>query len=375
MALTQPQLWVARNLQHARTAAASGVTTHASLHWRTRTAALSLTAVAQFPWNASLTPSDFYAAYAAAAFGAPAGPALGALLTRWDGAALPRPVHCDPGCIRPSLPACQGSSMAAYEALVGQWEAARPSVAASGSAAALERYEYWGAQWDALRGSARVSCAWGRYEAALAGIAAMPAGSPEQRVRAVEQGFPAFAALAGNVSALMWASARAVGSYGDLGVLLQLYSSANASAGGGALGVLEGYAGGAACGAPCAAPGGSDPSAPPLLRVLTARSMLQKGEPLNLRAHLVGGCSSSSSSSSSGSSCVALVAPLGSGGEWGAVPLAAEGGEGKAVYAASIAVAPSSWDSGLQWVINCTCAGQTLLYPPAAEPPQTVIFF
>jgi len=378
MDLTAVQQWVGRNLAHAARALELGVTGHASLQWRTRTVAPALTAVARFPFNTSLTPYDFLMGYAAAAFGGGApGAALGALMVQVDSAAMPRPVKCDPGCLTPNPSLCGSEAERAYE-FVGQWEAQRGGVEAGGDPSALARFDYTTAHFAQLSAMRAFQCSWGLYQGVLRGVQGLPSGSPAQHAAAVGAGFPAFAALVGNASALMWGVQEATGSYGDLGVLMQLYGDVERGAGEGALGVLESLAGGALCGPACHFPedfspsggGGSSSSRPPSVRVFTVRTVLQRGEPLNLRAHVLGG----SGCAAPAGTCAVYIAVLGSAG-YEVSALEGEG-VGRAVFAGTIAVPQGGEEEGVQWYVNCTCSGSApALFPPAAPLlPQTVVF-
>jgi len=372
--LTAVQLWVGRNLAHAAAAAALGVTGHGSLQWRTRAASPALTAVAQFPFNVSLTPGDFLRGYAAAAFGGGgAGGALGALLAALDSAAMPRPVHCDPGCMAPSVAFCGAAGEAPY-AFVDGWLAQRGAVAGGGDPAALERFDYWAAHFFQLRAMARAQCGWGAYEGALAAVRAAPAGSAAQRALAVSLGVPAFSRMVGNFSQLVWGLQAAVGSYGDLGVLFQLYGDVQGAAGEDALAALEALAGGARCGAPCALPEGYAPTAAspqPRLRALSPRTILERGEPFNVRVHAVGGCGGA------GAACAARVRAAGGGGAFASAPLPREGA-GRAVFYAPVPIPAGAEESGLEWYATCACGGggEPLVFPPGAPAqPATVVFF
>jgi len=375
MDLTAVQLWVGRNLAHAAAASSLGITGHGSLQWRTRTVSPALTAVASYPWNTTLTPGDFLGAYAAAAFGGgAAGSALGALLIALDSAGMPRPVHCDPGCMAPSTSFCGAGGEAPY-AFVDAWLAQRGAVAAGGDPAALERFDYWGAHFFQLRAMARAQCGWGTYAAALRAVEAAPAGSPQQRGLAVSLGFPAFAAMVSNFSQLVWALQGVTATYGDLGVLFQLYGDVDGAAGGGALAVLEGLAGGARCGAPCALPLSYAPTAgapAPYLRAFTTRTILERGEPFNVRVHAVGGAGCERA----GTACTAFVRAAG-GGAFAGAPLAQEGA-GRAVFYAPVPLPPGVELAGLEWYASCACegGGEPLLFPPGAPAqPATVVFF
>jgi hypothetical protein len=372
--LTAVQLWVGRNLAHAAAASALGITGHGSLQWRTRTVSPALTAVSNYAWNTSVAPGDFLSAYAAAAFGGgAAGDALGALLNSVDSEDMPRPVHCDPGCMAPSIAFCGAEGEAPY-AFVDAWLEQRGAVAAVDDPAALERFDYWSAHFYQLRAMARSQCGWGTYVAALREVEAAPAGSAQQRALAKSLGFPAFAAMVANFSQLVWGLQGAAATYGDLGVLFQLYGDVHDAAGDSALASLEGLAG-AACGPPCALPEGYAPTAGspvPRLRAFSVRTILERGEPLNVRVHAVGdaGCGGV------GTACAAFVRTAGGGGDFARVPLPQEGAR-RAVFYAPVSAPAGAEDAGLEWYASCTCegGGAPLVFPPGAPAqPATVVF-
>ena len=222
----------------------------------------------------------------------------------------------------------------------------------------------------------RAQCGWGAYEAALAAVRAAPAGSPQQRALAVSRGFPAFASMVGNFSQLVWGLQAATATYGDLGVLAQLYGDVHDAAGDGALAALEGLAGGARCGAPCALPEGYAPTAgspEPRLRAFTVRTILERGEPLNVRVHAVGG---GAGCAGAGAACTAFVRAAG-GGAFAAAPLPQEGA-GRAVFYAPLPIPAGAEEAGLEWYASCACegSGAPLVFPPGAPAqPVSVIFF
>ena len=373
--LTALQMWVGRNLEHAAAALALGISGHASLQWRTRTVSPALTAVADFPWNTSITSNDFLSAYADAAFGGGAAAnALGAILRSVDSLGMPRPVHCDPGCMKADTAFCGASGEKPY-AFIDDWLAQRNAVSMGGDPNALERFDYWAAHFFQLRAMARAQCAWGSFEVALATVKAAPSGSPQQHSLAISLGFPAFSNMVGNFSQLVWALQGATATYGDLGVLFQLYGDVNDAAGDVALAVLEGLAGGALCGTPCSLPENYTAtlgSPEPRLRVLTVRTILERGEPLNIRLHAIG----DSSCGGAGTVCTVCVRAMGDI-IYANVTLPQEG-VGRAVFYANVPIPAGAEEAGLEWFASCVCEGSAarqLVFPPGAPAqPQTVIF-
>jgi hypothetical protein len=171
----------------------------------------------------------------------------------------------------------------------------------------------------------------------------------------------------------------ATATYGDLGVLAQIIDYAP-------VGAAQQAQVAALAGAPlppaCVPPAGYATGRPPLLRVLTVRTLLDAGEPLRLRAVLLvergalepGGCAVS-----------AHVRMLGSAGPFAQTPLlqaAPEAGVARAVWAAAVAPPPPrSGDGGVgagdfEYYIEAACGAlnATLFFPPGAPAlPQTVV--
>ena len=334
----------------------------------------ALTAVANFPWNTSIKADDFLSAYAAAAFGGgPASYALGELLYKVDSAGMPRPVHFDHGGMRANISLCGASGEAPY-AFVDEWLAQRGGVIALDDPNALERYEYWAAHFFQLRAMARAQCGWGKYETALKAVKAAPAGSPQQQSLAISLGFPAFSDMVSNFSQLVWTLQGAMATYGDLGVFVQLYGDVNDAAGDVALTELESLAGGGRCGISCALPEMYAPTAgspAPRLRVLTVRTILEYGEPLNIRLHAVG----DSSCGAATTTCTVFFRTIGNS-TYANITLPQEGA-GRAVFYAPVPIPDFAEEEGMEWYASCVCEGsdEPLVFPPGApSQPQTIIF-
>lgn len=385
-ALTAPQQWVGRNLAHAAAALAMNVTGHASLQWRTRTSSPQLTAVADFAWNTSLTTADFLGAWALAQFGESVAAAAAAILVRVDSDGFPRPIHCDPGCLRPNAALCLWPEVYAW---VDDFAALRPRLLAASTAAGadvadadaacLERFDYWLNQYEHARGMAAVQCDWAAFDATFAAVSAMPDG-PARRAAAVARVFPAFASLVANTTAMVTSALAATATNGDLGVLAQLVDYAPTGAGPQA-------AVAALAGVPlppaCVPPTGYAASRLPLLRVLTVRTLLDAGERLRLRAVLLAG----RDVLAGGCAVTAFARLLGGAGPFEPTPLARaapEAGIARAVWAATLAPPSAACGAGsgcagaadFEWYVTATCAAlnATLFFPPDAPAlPQTVV--
>jgi hypothetical protein len=385
--LTAMQLWVGRNLDHARQALALNVTGHQSLQWRTRTVAAQLTAVADFAFNTSLSAADFWRAYALALFGPSIASAAAEILISVDSYALPRPVRCDPGCLQPTADAC---SWPAEYAFVDKWLALNATLRAAlaagagaggtpegagdaheggalADAASIERFEWFAAHFAYMRGMRRAECDWAAFGAELALLEAMPAG-PARAAAAVARGFPALASLAANLSQMMWDQLATVSTFGELAVTAQIHSSVDEAMADAPR--LAALAGGMPLPANCSLASAWDPARTPLLRVPTARTMLLAGEALNLRALIVGGGGGVSNVS-------AFVRPLGSGGAFAETPLRQappDGGVARSVFSASLP-APAQ---DVEWYVAAARGGGggpwELFFPPDAPAlPATVV--
>jgi hypothetical protein len=350
--LTSMQLWVGRNLAHAKAALAMGVTGHASLQWRTRTVSPQLTAVADFAWNTSLDAQDFWRSLSRDLFGPSIAEDAAAILISLDSQALPRPVNCDPGCLKPSQDAC---SWAAEYAFVDKWLALNASLDAV-DPGSVERYEYFSSHFRYMRGMRRAECDWAAFNAVLAVLKAMPAG-PTRQAEAVTIGFPALASLAANLTTMMWDQLATVSTFGELAVTTQIHSSVDeALSAGNELATLAGVP----LPEDCSPAATWDPTRPPLLRVLTVRGILEAGEALNLRAVVLDGDPLRSYS------VAAFVRPL-NAGAFSKIPMPRVAEAPRMVFAASLP-APKG---DIEWYVAALHDGGAELFFPPGAPAST----
>ncbi len=130
--LVAPQLWVKRVQRDAVLAQGYGNTGLIGIHWRTKVIGPQIAALAQLGWNPNGWSADtFYDKWAKAHFGGEAGPSIGAIFARIDGA-LPEPSTWDdgPGSIR-------GGGDYSF---VSELESLRSQVQGAGN---LSRFDYW----------------------------------------------------------------------------------------------------------------------------------------------------------------------------------------------------------------------------------------
>lgn len=378
--LTAPQQWVARNLAHASAALAMNVTGHASLQWRTRTSSPQLTAVADYAWNTSLTTEDFLANWALSQFGPSIAEPAAAILVRIDSWSMPRPVKCDPGCMKPDAAQCNWRSTYAW---VDEFAALRPTLlaavagaatsnsdvdAAEADAAALERFDYFASLYMYTRNMAVLQCDWADFNVVWTAVSGMPDGAA-RRAAAVARVFPAFASLVANATALITELLSATSSHGDLGTLAMMIDYL--PTGDAQQLAVSALAGGVPLPPACVPPTSYAPDRPPQLRVLTVRTLLDAGEPLRLRALVL---AAPAAAAPGGCVLTAYVRSLFSSGPFAQTQLdqvAPEGATPRAVWAASIAPPPPGADVGssdFEWFLQARCGGinVTLVFPPGA---------
>lgn len=377
--LTAMQLWVGRNLQHAAEALALGVTGLMSLQWRTRTVAPQLTAVADFAFNASLDGPSFWRGYAQALFGPSIADAAAEILISVDSYALPRPVNCDPGCLQPSAAACTWATEYSFvdawlalnttllRALAAAAEPGGDCETALADAANFERFEWFSANFLYMRGMRRAECDWFAFNGVLASLQAMEPG-PAREAAAVARGFPALASLAANLTRMVYDQVATISTYGELAVTTQVLSSVDSAMSGAAQ--LAALAGGVPLPQNCSLARTWDASRSPLLRVLTARTILLAGEPFNLRALVVDGAAADGAAVA----VSAFTRPAGSRGAFSETPLLQappSGGVARSVYAASLP-APAH---DTEWFLQATRGEEWVLFFPPDAPalPATVV--
>ena len=207
-AMTSLQLWAGRMRRDAKLAREYGCTGLMGIHWRTRILSPNAAALAEAQWDQSgwETPApdapgsdkdaphipvrDFYGDWARAEFGHEVSDRAADLLADIDGR-LPRPSDWigGPGGYRPDSRPWEEVEKA--YAFVDAFAALRGEVRGAGN---RDRFDYWLANLEFLRATAKMCCAWHVADVTLA--RAKKAATPEvQRRRAEEEALPAHIAL------------------------------------------------------------------------------------------------------------------------------------------------------------------------------------
>ena len=389
--LTAPELWLNRTLEHCAAAQSYNITGLQLIHWRTRQVSPQAAAGHAYAWNSSITSADFWLQWANAQFGPSIASQAAAIFVSIDSFNLPRPVNwvTGPGTMTASSSQCGWASTYAF---VDAFTQLRPSLLADvavglADASNVENFDYWAYAFMYMRGIARMECDWDNYNNVISTIQKI--NDPNQRQQAARtQGFAARASLVQNVTRMIWDHLTRVTSFGDLGTITNMLSQSLYQAiGAGPTSVLENLAG-ESLPPNCMPATTYDPTLPPVLRVLVARSMLASGEPFRMECFIL------TTPSQAPTSVTLYTAPMGST-SYTATPMVQVPGDGhtRQVYKT---VLPNGFTSDFQWYIQAnlpsnatmyntdlmgipagthiTSEGVTLYYPPnAPQGPQTVI--
>jgi hypothetical protein len=137
----EPQFWVNRTLEWARQATAYGSKGGLfGIHWRTRAISLQFAALAQYPWNPSLSSRQFYTDFCAHDFGLGASDAAACAAFFDDG-------KLDVTCKRATVPSCGGTTRPPMQGLPAAIKADSASWASQKG-----RYAFVDAIFEALDG-------------------------------------------------------------------------------------------------------------------------------------------------------------------------------------------------------------------------------
>jgi len=370
--LTAPELWVNRTLLHAIDARAYNATGLLGIHWRTRAVSPQVAAMHGFSWDPERDSLAFWGEWALGQFGPSASTAAAAVFSSIDSFDTPRPVNwrTGPGTLAADGGQCAAASGPTY-AFVDAFEQLRALVAldiANGDADLnnLERFDYWAASFEYMRGIARFECDWAAYDAELAAVQKI-ADRGTQIAAAQGPLMGARASLVANASRMMWAHLARVSSLGDLGTITNVRSQSVANVlGDGATATLLQLANLTALPDGAAVPRVFDPAGAPLLRVNVVRGILTAGEPFRVEAFVL-----ASAEQAAGAALTLFTAPVG-GSAWSPTPMARVL-TGRAVFSATVTGAAVADD--FQWFIAAALPSPvaTLVFPPTApDSPQFV---
>ncbi len=216
LGLAGAELWVARTLQHAASAALYGAEGYLGLLWRTWETSPQVSALAAAGWGVGLTPQAVYGDFCASQFGADTAPTCVALFLSVDG--VLQPVHTftpevsnlprggQDCCGGPTSPT--GSEGPIRVLNTSAWEAWGSTVRGAGAA---ERAARWVAFMQYHAAVAETSLAGQALQAAAAKVV--------DADTAREFGFPALAALSWAWENMMNLLLAATTTPGELGML------------------------------------------------------------------------------------------------------------------------------------------------------------
>jgi hypothetical protein len=170
------------------------------------------------PTDRAMPVAEFYRDFAAAQFGAEPAAAAARLLAEIDGVALPMPTLWidGPGDIRHNRQ--PWSEVAPKYGFVDRWQELRAQVR---GAANLDRFDYWAAQFRAMRLLAEIGCTAGALDRVMSELAGTtdPAAA---RGRAQTEALPMRLHLASLWTELLRTEMSAVSNSGELGTLANL---------------------------------------------------------------------------------------------------------------------------------------------------------
>jgi hypothetical protein len=225
----------------------------------------------------------FYRDFAAAEFGAAAGPRLGEILARLDGH-LPQITGWmdGPGGILHHEE--DWNTLAPQFAFVDEFAAARPLVR---GAASQDRFDYWLAQFRFYRELARIGCTAGGLDRAMRSVAA-EADPARRQALARDLALPLRLTLARQWTELLQLAIEGATTSGELGIIanLEQHNRTHLRLLNGHDAELERFLGGKL---PAAAQPADRYAGPPRIIVPTVRPAALTGESVTLRVILLGG--------------------------------------------------------------------------------------
>jgi hypothetical protein len=365
--MSAPQLWLNRTLEHMADAKSYGIVGLLGIMWRTHAVSPTVSAMGQRSWNADLTSAQFWSTWAAASFGADAGPALAAVFVSIDSFKMPTPAHWThgPGGFRPDANEC--ARVGSNYTFVDAFAAARSAVS---GVVERSRFDYWLNSFEYMRSIAAFECAWSSKDAALVAARAGPSGDVS-RAHALAR---ATDAMVANATAMLTFLQQTITSPGELGTYANVERHSLNLAFGRETERAERRALLAAAGlgvtraaAPLLLPTTYQGAAPRLI-VPVARATVAKGEALSVRALVL---------AKAASQCAAptlLSRASGSSGAFASLAMT-RAAPGRAVYTAAL---PAATDD-FEWYVAVQCAaaaGGRIVFPagsPAAAQSVTLV--
>ncbi|MGZ4972691.1 MAG: alpha-glucuronidase family glycosyl hydrolase [Limisphaerales bacterium] len=168
-ALTSPELWVSRMRRDAADALDYGCDGLMGIHWRTRVLSPNVSALQQAMWSqpwkvgTNRPCDDFYRDWAEHEFGSEVAEAAVTIFKQIDGH-LPRPTDwtTGPGGLRPDTRPWEKVENEFW--YVDAFATLAPKVAGKGN---RERYEYWNHQFQYMKATAKLRCAWQDFNKAM----------------------------------------------------------------------------------------------------------------------------------------------------------------------------------------------------------------
>jgi len=168
-ALTSPELWVSRMRRDAADALDYGCDGLMGIHWRTRVLSPNIGALQQSMWSQSWKNGtnrpceDFYRDWAEHEFGPAVGEAASKIFTQIDGK-LPRPTDWikGPGGLKPDTRPWEIVQNEFWYA--DGFATLQPAVSGKGN---RERFDYWNHQFQYMKATAKLRCAWHDFNKAM----------------------------------------------------------------------------------------------------------------------------------------------------------------------------------------------------------------
>lgn len=267
--LSAPQLWVNRTLEHMEDAKKYGCNGLLGIHWRTHAVGPQISAMGAKSWDPTLNSKSFWLDWSKASFGDSAAiPEIATVFESIDSFLMPLVVSWagGPGKMHPT---CDATAEEKF-AFVSKLEEAGQKVTGTAN---LARFNYWLSTFHYMKAISDTNCAWADYNAAMDLV-------KKDKSRAKTVGLAARHALVANATTMITHLQQTLTNVGELGTYMNIESHSLLEA-------LDASALEAALGEslpPSANPPKVYQGKAGRLIVPTARTTLEKAEPLPLRA-------------------------------------------------------------------------------------------